>query len=382
MESMSLREWIVEHGRALGFDRVGIAPATDLPELAHLPEWLARGYAGQMDYLHSPKRARVPALWPQARSVICCALIYDTDPPRTTELSPDRERGWLSRYAWGDDYHDVVRQKLEALRTALAAKVGPGFESRAYVDTGPLHERAYAHHAGLGWLAKNTLLLDAGLGSFFFLGVLLTNLELEIDAPPPDGCGSCTLCLEACPTGAIVEPYVLDARRCISYLTIELRDAIPAEFRAPMGQHVFGCDICQDVCPYNQRSPHTTDPAFQPRRLEEACRNNEPPQPSPAAPLSRAKSRDAAGSLSQPRLEWLASLSPDDFRRVFHGSAVKRAKHRGLLRNTLVAMGNSGNRKFRPLLEQLAASDDSLLAEHARWALARIEGGSQRESNS
>jgi epoxyqueuosine reductase len=352
---MSLSPWIKERGRALGFDRVGIAPAGDLPELAHFPEWLERGYAGQLDYMDNPQRADVRALWPETRSVICCALAYDTDHPRSTELPRNPERGWLSRYAWGDDYHDIVRQKLEALRTALAAKVGSGFESRAYVDTGPVLERVYAHHAGLGWLAKNTCLLDAEMGSFFFLGVLLTNLELEIDTPPPDGCGSCTLCLEACPSGALVEPYLLDARRCLSYLTIELRDAVPEELRAPMGRHVFGCDICQDVCPYNQRAPKTTFAAFEPRKVAQA-----------AAP---AAERD---SLFQPRLAWLASLSEGGFQHVFWRSAVKRTKWRGLLRNTLVAMGNSGNQNFVPVLEKFAASDDPLLSEHARWALQQL----------
>jgi epoxyqueuosine reductase len=246
---MSLTDWIKQQGRAAGFDRVGVAPATDLPELIHFPDWLERGHAGQMDYLHNPKRRDARALMPDARSVICCTLGYDTNRPRSTELPADPDRGWVSRYAWGDDYHTIVREKLEALRAALAEKVGDAFTSRAYVDTGPVLERVYAHHAGLGWLAKNTCLLDADLGSFFFLGVLITNLELEIDTPPADGCGACTLCLEACPTGALVEPYLLDARRCISYLTIELRDAIPEELRPGMGRHLFGCDICQDVAP-------------------------------------------------------------------------------------------------------------------------------------
>ncbi len=366
---MSLREWIVEHGRAIGFDRVGIAPATDLPELAHLPEWLARGHAGQMDYLHDPRRRDVRVLMPSARSVICCALVYDTPQPRSTETPPDPERGWLSRYAWGDDYHDIVREKLERLRAALADKAGPGFEARAYVDTGPVLERVYAHHAGLGWLGKNTCLLDEDLGSFFFLGVLITNLDLEPDTPPPDACGACTLCLEACPTGALVAPYLLDARRCISYLTIELRDSIPEEFRAPMGRHVFGCDICQDVCPYNQRSPRTNAAVFEPRPLPRGQN-----QFSPAAPSGRAlRTSPAAGSLFHPRLDWLASLTEESFRRLFRSSAVKRAKHRGLLRNTLIAMGNARNPRFRPALERFTASDDPLLREHAAWAMQQID---------
>ncbi|MGH9863373.1 MAG: tRNA epoxyqueuosine(34) reductase QueG [Candidatus Acidiferrales bacterium] len=352
---MSLREFIQEQGRALGFDRVGIAPVGDFPELAYFPEWLKRGYAGEMDYLADPRRRDVRALMPAARSVICCALAYDTDQPRSTEVSPDRERGWLSRYAWGDDYHEVVREKLEGLRLLLAAKAGPGLECRAYVDTGPVLERVYGKYAGLGWQAKNTCLLDTELGSFFFIGVLVTNLDLAADEPLPDGCGSCTLCIEACPTGAIVEPYQLDARRCISYLTIELRGAIPEEFRAPMGRQVFGCDICQDVCPYNRRASLTREAGFAPRQA----------------------ANTGEQSLFHPRLERLASLTEEDFRRVFRASAVKRAKWRGLVRNALVAMGNSGNPRFRPLLEKFAASDDALLAQHAGWALKQLHGTSE-----
>ncbi|MGH9805197.1 MAG: tRNA epoxyqueuosine(34) reductase QueG, partial [Candidatus Acidiferrales bacterium] len=261
-------DWVIAQGRAAGFDKVGIAPAAGLPELARFPEWLARGHAGEMDYLSDPRRRDSRAVMPGARSVICCALGYDTAHPRSTEVPRDPERGWLSRYAWGDDYHEIVREKLEALRATLAERAGPGFDSRAYVDTGPVLERAFASHAGLGWQGKNTCLLDAELGSFFFIGVLITNLDLASDPPLPDGCGSCTLCIEACPTGAIVEPYLLDARRCISYLTIELRSAIPEELRGPMGRHVFGCDICQDVCPYNQRGWVSEAAGFQPRNVE------------------------------------------------------------------------------------------------------------------
>jgi epoxyqueuosine reductase len=391
---MPLSEWIKERGRALGFDRVGVAPATDLPELSFFPEWLERGYAGQMDYMQNPKRADVRALMPEARSVICCALAYDTDHPRSTEVPPDPERGWLSRYAWGDDYHKVVGEKLKRLQAALAEEVGPGLESRLYVDTGPVLERVYGKLAGLGWQAKNTCLLDAELGSFFFVGLLVTNLELSTDLPPPDGCGSCTLCIEACPTGAIVAPYMLDARRCISYLTIELREAIPEELRPAVGRHVFGCDICQDVCPYNHQAKSSPLASFEPRRLENHAvsadeeagalqASSSPAGRAGARPLPQTHSatphrsrvtgrRARITSLFHPRLAWLARLGEEEFQRVFRGSAVKRVKRRGLLRNTLVAMGNSGNQRFRPLLEEFAASDDALLAEHARWALGRL----------
>jgi len=406
MTGMIHGQWIKEQGRVLGFARVGIAPAANFPEFDSFAAWLQRGYGGKMDYLSDPRRRDIRAVLPDARSIICCALAYDTPLPRSTEVPPDPERGWLSRYAWGDDYHGIVREKLEALRERLAERAGPGFESRVYVDTGPVLERVYGKHAGLGWQGKNTCLLDAEMGSFFFIGVLITNLVFAPDEPLPDGCGACTLCIEACPTGAIVEPYVLDARRCISYLTIELRGAIPEELRAPMGRHVFGCDICQDVCPYNQRAWLTEAAAFQPRQVEDEPRNSNletrvlNQAPSPAASPERSRRAPAAGSatshepalsgsrqgrdesngsqvtshdtLFHPRLEWLASLTEDDFRRVFHHSAVKRARWRGLLRNTLVAMGNSGQRRFRTVLERYRASGDTLLAEHAQWALRRL----------
>jgi epoxyqueuosine reductase len=296
---------------------------------------------------------------PDARSVICCALAYDTPPPRSTETPPDPERGWISRYAWGDDYHTIIEEKLEALRARLAAEAGAGFIAKLYVDTGPVLERVYGKHAGLGWQAKNTCLLDPELGSFFFLGLLVTNLALEPTAPQADGCGACTLCIEACPTGAIVEPYVLDARRCISYLTIELRGAVPDEFRPALGRHVFGCDICQDVCPYNRRASITELAAFQPRQVDFA----------PSPHQSRVASRE---SLQHPRLDWLASLTEDDFKEAFKNSAIRRAKWRGLLRNVLVALGNSRNPRFRPLLEKFTDSSDPLLADHARWAIAQL----------
>jgi len=391
MGAMVTSAWVVEQGRSVGFDKVGVAPAADLEELALFPAWLERGYAGALDYLRNPKRRDARRLLPDARSVVCCALAYDTHHPRSTEVPLNPERGWISRYAWGDDYHAVLEEKLETLRARMAERAGPGFQAKLYVDTGPVLERVYGKHAGLGWQAKNTCLIDPELGSYFFLGVLVTNLELSPGDPLPDGCGACTLCIEACPTGALVEPYVLDARRCISYLTIELRDSIPVELRQPMGRHVFGCDICQDVCPWNAKSLVTNLPPFQPRALPNHASAPKPvPTPlalsevegrlSPAAPAAETLATTVRGdsitekdSFLHPRLEWLASLTEEEFREVFRRSPVKRARWRGLLRNTLVAMGNSGNARFRPLLETFAASDDTLLAEHARWALARME---------
>jgi epoxyqueuosine reductase len=354
----------IELARASGFDLCGIAPAAEFPELAHIDEWLERGHAGEMRYLHDERR-RSPALaMPGARSVIVCALNYNTALPASSEApalaSPHAgPRGWISRYAWGNDYHYVLGEKLEALIQQLRREFTEPFEARAYVDTGPIAERVAAKYAGLGWLAKNTCLINKDLGSWLFLGVILTTLDLAVplgatETPAPDLCGNCSLCIDACPTSAIVEPYVLDARRCISYLTIELRGAIPPEFREQVGQHVFGCDICQDVCPWNRKAPPTPLPDFQPRQQAEL-------------------------SLFLPDLERLISLSETEFRSVFRGSPVKRTKWRGLVRNACVAIGNSGLRPGEPRhseiwrrLSELATSDDVILAEHAKWALARV----------
>jgi epoxyqueuosine reductase len=266
---------VVELARSLGFDLCGVAPAADFPELEHLDSWLERGYAGAMVYLRDARRRSPLLAMKDARSVIVCALNYNTAFPssieaRQTSSGSEAPRGWISRYAWGDDYHDVLGNRLDALVAALGKEFPEPFSARAYVDTGPIVERVAAKYAGLGWLAKNTCLINEAVGSFLFLGVILTTLELHPadslgEAPPPDLCGNCTLCLEACPTGALVEPYVLDARRCISYLTIELRGSIPLEFRARAGRHIFGCDICQDVCPWNRRAPESALPEFQPR---------------------------------------------------------------------------------------------------------------------
>ncbi|HEY2647496.1 MAG TPA: tRNA epoxyqueuosine(34) reductase QueG [Candidatus Acidoferrales bacterium] len=354
----------IEIARAAGFDLCGIAPAAEFPELAHLQEWLDRGYAGEMRYLHDARRHSPELAMQGARSVIVCALNYNTAFPPSTEVpaqaSPQSgPRGWISRYAWGDDYHDLLGEKLEAMIRELRREFIEPFEARAYVDTGPIIERVAAKYAGLGWLAKNTCLINEEMGSQFFLAVILITLDLTDSAhaaetPAPDLCGGCSLCIDACPTGAIVEPYVLDARRCISYLTIELRGAIPRELREPIGRHVFGCDICQDVCPWNRRAPEMTLGIFQPRQRAEH-------------------------SLFAPDLEWLLSLSEEEFRTMFRGSPVKRTKWRGLLRNVCVAIGNSGLRTGDPRyseigtrLSQLATSDEAILVEHAQWALERL----------
>ena len=375
-------KWVVEQARSLGFSLCGVAPAGEFPELARLPEWLARGYAGQMSYLADPRRAAPPRVLEGARSLIVCAVNYNTALPHTAEAAlsnasssayrqaeggkisagpeaaaPDSApRGWISRYAWGEDYHRVLGQKLDRLVSALQKQFPGPLAARAYVDTGPLLERVAAKHAGLGWLAKNTCLIHPELGSWLFLGVIVTTLDLAPtigpdEAPQPDLCGQCTLCIDACPTHALVEPYVLDARRCISYLTIEHRGSLPEELRSPMGTHVFGCDICQDVCPYNRKAPVSSLKEFEPK---------------PAG-------------LFAPPLDWLASLTQEEYRETFRGSAMKRAKYQGLVRNACVALGNSAatlspaaRSRIRALLERLSASPDPVVADHASWALQRL----------
>jgi len=277
-------------------------------------------------------------LLPSARSIICAGKLYNSPWPCSTQFN-DAERAWISRYAWGDDYHDVLRRGLERLDRLL-----PPHESKICVDTAPLLERSYARQAGLGWIGKNTCLINQQGGSWFFLGELLVSLEIEPDAPPPDRCGTCTRCIDACPTSAIVPAplgYTVDSRLCISYFTIELRGSIPEEQRAGMGAHVFGCDICQDVCPWNRRAPVSPDPEFQPRMFA-------------------------------PALQRLAQLTEDDFRGMFRGTPVTRARYAGFLRNVAVAMGNSRQQQYRAPLEKLAASGDPMVAEHARWALDRL----------
>jgi epoxyqueuosine reductase len=379
--------WICERARAVGFDLAGVAPVDSLDDLARLPEWLERGYAGEMDYLRDPRRADPRLVLEGARSLIVVALNYNTAQPYSTELpliaDGETPRGWVSRYAWGDDYHEVLGEKLDTLLAAIRAQFTEPFEARAYVDTGPIVERVAAKHAGLGWLAKNTCLINNQMGSWLFLGVILTTLELAPtlapgEPPAADLCGNCRLCLDACPTQAFPEPYVLDARRCISYLTIELREAIPEDLRLAMGRAVFGCDICQDVCPWNRKSPVTRMAAFQPRevnrnsKLETRNSGNEDA-------TARVSNNEFRSSLFAPELEWLASLTQKQFSEYFRGSAIKRTKWRGLVRNACVALGNSklarestDYRRVTLLLSLLADADDALIAGHARWALARL----------
>ena len=336
---------------AAGFDLAGIAPARlgDSRELRFFSDWIAAGRAGEMAYLEARdhqgrlKRAALEHVAPWARSVIVCALNYNTAHPRSAECH-DPERGWISRYAWGNaDYHEVVMERLRRVEARLREEAAdPALQTRCYVDTGPVVERVFAAYAGVGWIGKNTCLINQHVGSWLFLGVILTSLELAPDLPAADRCGSCTRCLDACPTQSFVAPHELDATRCISYLTIEKRGAIPEELRPGMGNHVFGCDICQDVCPWNRKAPASPAAEFapQPKRFH-------------------------------PALAWLANLSDEDFRNAFRGSPIRRAKRSCLRRNAVVAMGNSGEPGFVPLLEQLAHDQDRVVAEHAEWALRR-----------
>ncbi|HYV96589.1 MAG TPA: tRNA epoxyqueuosine(34) reductase QueG [Gemmatimonadaceae bacterium] len=324
----------------LGFDLAGIATLGAARTAPHLHDWLARGYHGEMQYLERGAALREDTTLPEPgmRSAIVVAADYGGKQPS----------GTMARYARSDDYHDVLRARLRELHATLERDFG-AFAARPYVDTGPILERDLAQRAGLGWFGKNTMLINPQRGSFFFLAALFTSLDLAPDAPfASDHCGTCTRCLEACPTGAFVAPRVMDATKCISYLTIEHRSAIPEELRTVIGDHVFGCDICQDVCPWNQRfaSP-PTDAALAPR--------DERIAPDPAD---------------------LLALDDTGFRSTFRGSAVTRTKRRGLARNAAVALGNRGGADAIAALERAAVGDpDPLVREHAAWGLERARRG-------
>ena len=309
------RAAIKAHALALGFDLCGIAPAADLPELRAFEAWIARGFAGQMHYLarSADRRADVRKLLPSARAVIVLGTVYNTARPYSTDITNPREAR-LSRYAWGDDYHDVIGRRLEALLQWMREASDAPFDARWYVDTGPVQERVYAQHAGLGWIGKNTCLIHPNLGSWLFLSEIICSLPLEPDVPGFDQCGTCTLCLEACPTSALVEPAVMDATRCLAYLTIELKGPVPDQWHGAIGTHVYGCDICQDVCPWNQRAAVSTDPAWQPRP-----------------------------EFDRPSIGDLDALSDDDLRRALERSAMKRAGLKGLRRNLEIARRNAGS---------------------------------------
>jgi epoxyqueuosine reductase len=308
-------------------------------------DWLRDGLAGEMAYMGrtAALRRRPDALVPWAVSVVSVGLNYYTkyDRPR----GADGSKGWLSRYAWGDDYHELMRQKLDCLLTKIASFYGGSVQGRAFVDSGPVMERDIAGISGLGWIGKNTHLISPKRGSWFFLGELFLSVPLAYDRPIRDRCGTCDLCLKACPTQAFVGPYILDARRCISYLTIELKGWIPRHLRPLIGNHIFGCDICQEVCPYNVKAQPSVEGAFQPRK-----------------------------GLHAPELIGLLSLSEAEFRCRFRGSPVLRAKRRGFLRNVAVALGNMRLPAAVPGLAAALRDHEVLVRGHAAWALGRIGG--------
>jgi len=300
--------------RELGFDLCGIAPVGDHPELTFFREWLDRGYAGEMAYLarSADRRADVRRVLPSARTVIVTGTIYNTNRPYSTECA-DPDRAHIARYAWGDDYHEVIDRRLDQLLAWMREASPEPFEARAYVDTGPVQERVYAQYAGIGWIGKNTCVINPDAGSWIFLAEIICSLPLDCDRPAFDQCGACTLCLEACPTRAIVAPGVLDSTRCISYLTIELKGDIPAALAPAIGNRVYGCDICQEVCPWNASPAVSDDPAWQPRRAWDGVTTAE-----------------------------LASRSDDALRASMRGSALRRTKVAGLRRN--IAAGRETTR--------------------------------------
>jgi epoxyqueuosine reductase len=331
---------------SLGFDLCGISPVDVFPELAYLQEWLAKGYAGEMAWMArtAERRADVRNVVPGARCVIVTGTLYNTDRPYSDELSPDVAR--ISRYAWGDDYHDVLTQRLESLLAWMRVQADEPFDARAYVDTGPVQERVYAQYAGLGWIGKNTCLINPEIGSWLFLGEIICTLPLEPDTQGLEQCGSCTRCLDACPTDALVEPGVLDSNRCLSYLTIELRSGIPDAHRRALGSHIYGCDICQEVCPYNRPAPRSGAGEWQPRT-----------------------------GLDLPRLVELWRQPDAELRRLTRGGPMTRAKIAGLRRNIAVAIGNSGDTDAIDALGDEIADRpsvaDPLVRTHIDWARAQ-----------
>jgi epoxyqueuosine reductase len=338
-----LEERIKQQARRLGFDLAGIAPAGEADDFGRLRDWLDHGFAGDMAYMgrHGEARRHPASILPEVRSVIMVAVNYKPAEPKGGTGAR------VARYARGADYHDVLRQRLRQLLVWIQGQV-PGCVGRAVVDTAPLLERDFARRAGLGWIGKNTMLLNKQLGSYFFLGALLMDLDLRADPPHATShCGSCTACLDACPTQAFVGPGQLDARRCISYLTIELRGPMPPELRPKVGDWLFGCDMCQEVCPWNRKAPTADETVILPNP--------------DLASLDPAE---------------LLILSADDFRRRFQGTALTRAKRAGLLRNAAVVLGNRGDASALPALHRALADPEPVVREAAQWAVERIRSRS------
>ncbi len=354
VSAIPLESALKDKSRELGFDLCGIAAAVRPDGFDWLQRWLDRGFAGEMDYI--PRREAAyehpSGVLPPVRSVVMLAMNYFvgqvSNLPASAHSAGQIENllhGRIGSYARGScDYHDVLRERLKSLADFLHEQ-RPGCRTRGCVDTAPLLERDFAKLAGLGWFGKNTMLINKRLGSFFFLAALLTDIELPPDKPHHTShCGTCTRCLDACPTDAFVEPYVLDARKCISYLTIELRDQpIPTELRSQIGDWVFGCDVCQDVCPWNHKAPVSHEPAFAPRE-----------------------------QLDPVDLEWLLSLDQNGFEVAFAGTPLHRTGRAALLRNAAIALGSSHDLHARPVLERALHDDEPLVREAAEWALENV----------
>jgi len=342
---MAITKLLKNKALDIGFDLVGISPAGEFPENQYYKEWISNGYHAGMGYMekNQERRKDVRKVVSGAKSVISCAVNYNTDMPYSTQLN-DKNRGWISRYAWADDYHYRIKDMIGELGKYLEEVSESELNYRAYVDTGPVLERVYAKYAGIGWTGKNTCIINQEIGSWLFLSELITDIELDYDSPVADRCGNCTMCIDACPTDAIREPYILDSNRCISYLTIENKGEIPPEKREGVENNIFGCDICQDVCPWNRKAG-TGDSDFLPRP-----------------------------GFFAPNPGELVVLDQEQFSKLFSKSPVKRAKRRGLLRNVLVAMGNSGNRDYIGNVSQCLYDEEPLVRSHAVWALWKLEG--------
>jgi epoxyqueuosine reductase len=338
----AIKQW----GRDLGFSAVGIADTELGVAEQHLKHWLDKGYHGEMDYMqrHGSKRTRPAELVPGTLRVISVRMDYRPDEPKPAPLLEDPAAAFISRYALGRDYHKVMRARLKKLAQRIEAKTGP-FGYRAFVDSAPVMEKALAQKAGLGWIGKHSNLLARDAGSWFFLGELYTDLPLPVDTPVSDHCGACRACIDICPTQAIVAPYQVDARRCISYLTIELHGPIPETLRPAMGNRIYGCDDCQQCCPWNRFSRPTQEPDFAPRH-----------------------------GLDRATLETLFAWSEETFLKRTEGSPIRRIGHARWLRNIAVALGNGGDPRSVPLLQARLADADPLVREHIEWAIRRIEG--------
>ncbi len=367
---MSLTDRIKEKAYDLGFDLIGIAPATRAPHAEAYRRWLAQGYQAGMQWLgrEPQRREDLRNVVEGAQSVVVVGISYHVLDP-AAEIWHDPSRGKIARYAWGLDYHDVLLPRLRELGDFIDQNVGEPRRQRSYIDTGPILERDFAAQAGLGFIGKNTLLISPKWGSYLFLGEILIDLELDYDPPSPDGgascqidppgqskrvgtCGNCTRCLEICPTHAFPAPYILDSNRCISYLTIEHKGSIPLELRPLLGNWIYGCDDCQEICPWVRRYS-------QPRQSDFLTYDPD---------------------LVAPKLIDLMQLDDVDFRSRFKGSPIKRTKRRGLLRNVAIALGNWGDEAAMPILEQACQDPEPLIQEHAAWALARIGGLSEPKS--